>query len=161
MQRCPFAASLSLPLLGNSMLDLQKNSKSSPYIMDFHKILYTYAPCKSKLNKKKKISFYHVSFSSYAILKNLLGKHCFVFAWLIFNYFTLFLSDFDETNYVFWGFRPCWIHFFNWKISILMRKSSNCSFDLRMKNLDCAMCVSLTKLINPLKYFLCWNYLGL
>jgi len=34
------------------MLNLQKNSKSSPNVMDFHKILYIYAPCKSELNKK-------------------------------------------------------------------------------------------------------------
>jgi len=25
----------------------------SPNVMDFHKILYAYAPCKSELNKKK------------------------------------------------------------------------------------------------------------
>jgi len=55
------------------MLNLQHGS---PNGMDFHKILSTYAPCKSELNKKK-LLFYHVSFSSYVILKNLPGKHCF------------------------------------------------------------------------------------
>jgi len=55
------------------MLNLQHGS---PNVMDFYKILYAYAPCKSELNKKK-LPFYQFSFASYAILKNLLGKHCF------------------------------------------------------------------------------------
>jgi len=58
--------------------------------MDFHKVLYTYAPCKSELNKQK-VLFYHVSFSSYAILKNLLGKHCFALCMTDFYLFRLVL----------------------------------------------------------------------
>jgi len=136
-------------LWGNSMLNLQKNSKSLPNVMDFHKILYTYAPCKSELNKKK-LSFYHVSFSSYAILKNLLGKHCFALRMTDFQLFHL-LDWFWWNKYVFGGFIPCWIHFLYFKIFILMRKFSNCSFNLLTKNRDWVTCVSLTKLINPLK----------
>jgi len=69
------------------MLNLQK---SSPNVMDFHKILYIYAPYKSESNKKK-LSFYHVSFSSYAILNNLLGKHCFALCMTDFQLFQLVL----------------------------------------------------------------------
>jgi len=58
--------------------------------MDIHKILYTYALYKSELNKKK-LSFYHVSFSSYVILKNLLGKHCFALSMTDFQLFHLVL----------------------------------------------------------------------
>jgi len=65
--------------------------------MDFYKILYANAPCKSELNKKK-LSFYHASFLSYANLRIYWENTVLLYAWLIFNYFTLFLSDFDGTN---------------------------------------------------------------
>jgi len=72
------------------MLNLQKKLKSSPNVMEFNKILYAYAPCKSELNKKK-IIVLSCLVPSYAILKNLLGKHCFAFCMTDFQLFHLVL----------------------------------------------------------------------